>query len=143
MTIDHIHVQRTEFVCAIRAIGGGHGVGDKGGTMRRETERKLHHGILHVETIVDQLDGHAWILHCGRDRARLTMVQAVHRVEHVRHDASSCIKTGLGGLVVGITMPHRRRHAGGAELADGGNAMRQFRGNGYLPDAAQLAVDST
>ena len=66
-------------------------------------------------------------------------MQAVHRVEHVGHDARARVEAGFGGLVVGVAVAHGRHHAGSGELADGGDAVGQFGGDGDLADAAKLA----
>ena len=107
--------------------------------MRREPEGEAHHRILHVESVVDELDGDARIFHRSRNRTGFAVMQAVHRVEHVGHDARARVEAGFGGLVVGVAVAHGRHHAGSGELADGGDAVGQFGGDGDLADAAKLA----
>ena len=123
MPVDHVHVQCTQLVGTVRAVGRGHCIGYEGRTMRREPEGEAHHRILHVKSVVDELDGDARILHRGRNRTGLAVVQAVHRVEHVGHDARARVEAGFGGLVVGVAVAHGRHHAGSGELADGGDAV--------------------
>ena len=91
--------------------------------MRREPEGEAHHRILHVESVVDELDGDARVLHRGRNRTGFAVMQAVHRVEHVGNDARARVEAGFGGLVVGVAVAHGRHHAGSGELADGGDAV--------------------
>ena len=69
MTVPHIYIQSPEEVMPVRTVGRGHGVGDEGDSMGRKPESELDHGILHVESVVDKLDGDPRILHCRRNRA--------------------------------------------------------------------------
>ena len=89
-----------------------------------------------MEAVVDQLDSDARILHGRRDRARLAVVQSIHRVEHVGHDARAGVETGLGGLVIGVAVADGRHDARLRELLDGADAVRQLGRDGDLADAA-------
>lgn len=77
MTVPHIYIQSPEEVMPVRTVGRGHGVGDEGDSMGRKPESELDHGILHVESVVDKLDGDPRILHCRRNRAGVAVVQPV------------------------------------------------------------------
>ena len=136
MPVHHVHIQRTQLVRAVRAVGGGHRIGDERRAVRREAEPEPDHRILDVEAVVDDLDGDAGVLHRRRDRARLAVVQAVHRVEHMRDDARAGVEAALGHVIVGVAVADRGHDARGREPPDGVNAMRQLGRDGDLAQAA-------
>ena len=61
-----------------------------------------------MKTIIDQLDSDAWILNSSRNWTRLAMMQAIHRIEHVRHNARARVETLASGRIIGIAMSYRR-----------------------------------
>ena len=124
MTVNHIHIQRTQQIMTIRAIGGSHSVGHKRNAMRGEAKSQTHHRILHMKTIINQLNSDARILNSSRNWTRLTMMQTIHRIEHVRHNASTRIKTLASGCIIGIAMSHRRNHSSRSKTTNRINAMR-------------------
>ena len=81
-----------------------------------------------MEAVADQLDGDARILDRRRNRTGLAMVQTIHRVEHMRHQAGAFVEGAAGGLVVGIAMADRGHGTGGREAADGLEPVRQLQG---------------
>lgn len=133
VAVHHIDIQRAQFVMAIGAAGGGHGVGDERDAVRCQFEGKPQHGILYMEPIGDELDGDAAVFHNRGNRAGFAVVEAVHCVEHVCHQASA----GVDGLarhgIVGVTVADGGHHAGGSEHADGFHAMGPFGCDGDLP----------
>lgn len=134
MTVPHIYIQSPEEVMPVRTVGRGHGVGDEGDSMGRKPESELDHGILHVESVVDKLDGDPRILHCRRNRAGVAVVQPVHGIEHMGHDSGSGVESFSGSLVVGIAVADRRNHSGQEETADCVDSMRKFRRDGDLSE---------
>ena len=140
MPVNHVHIQRAQLVGAVRAVGGGHRIGHEGRAVGREPEGEPDHRILHVEAVVDEFDGDARVFHCGGNGPGFAVMQAVHRVEHVGHDARARVEAGFGGLVVGVAVAHGRHHARRGELADGADAVRQFGRDGDLTDTPRLAA---
>ena len=120
----------------VRAVGSSHGISHECRAMRCETKSQTHHRILHMKTIIDQLDSDAWILNSSRNWTRLAMMQAIHRIEHVRHNARARVETLASGRIIGIAMSYRRNHSGRREAANRINAVRQFGGDGDLTQTA-------
>ena len=77
-----------------------------------------------MKTIIDQLDSDARIFNGSRNRTWLTMMQTIHRIEHVRHNARTRIKTLASGRIIGIAMSHRRNHSSRSKTTNRINAMR-------------------
>ena len=120
----------------VRAVGSSHGISHECRAMRCETKSQTHHRILHMKTIIDQLDSDAWILNSSRNWTRLAMMQAIHRIEHVRHNARARVETLASGRIIGIAMSYRRNHSGRREATNRINAVRQFGGDGDLTQTA-------
>ena len=96
-----------------------------------------------MKTIIDQLDSDAWILNSSRNWTRLAMMQAIHRIEHVRHNARARIKTPAGSCIIGIAMSYRRNHSCRCKTTNRINTVRQFGRNGNLPQTAVCRLQKT
>ena len=104
--------------------------------MRREAEPEFHHRIAHMEAVVDQLDGDPRILHSRWNGTGPSVMQSIHGVEHMRHDACTGGEALTRSLIIGVAMADCRNHAGIGESTDRADAVGQLRSDGDLPQAA-------
>ena len=125
---------------SVGTIGGSHGVGDESDSMRSESESKFHHGVLHMESIVDELDDDPRVFDCSRNWSWIAMMKAVHCIEHVGHDSGTGVKSFFRHAVVGVAMSDGRHHASCSETSNGIKTMWQFRCDGDLPQASVCGV---
>ena len=139
----HGYIQGTQLVGTVLAAGSLHSIGDQGYPMGEEPEGQIDAGILHMETVVDQLGRDSAVLHGGRNGPWLTVVDAVHGVENMCEYAGAGIEGTAGLVVVGITMADRRHNTGSGQAGYGLVAVIALGGQRHLAYATVGGLQET
>ena len=96
-----------------------------------------------MEPVVDHLNRDARVFNSRRDGPGIAVMDAIHGIKDMGHNACTSIECSLSCFIIGITVPYSRDHTGPGKLPDSTDAVREFGSYGDLAHTAAGTFQQT